>query len=163
MLLGRAKAGAACAYFAIKKLEVVGGDLLFHGNVGVKGQHGGNYGTQADLTDYLKNAPKALLVFAKYLDVVVGESDGTHPNGREQQQLNVDVAQVGDQQNRNNNGCQNNESAHGRGAGLTELALETKVANAFTHLQLAQYLDKPTAKGQADGERQQNGKARPKG
>ena len=129
----------------------------------MKGQHGGNHGTQAYLTDDLKNAPKALLVFAKDLDVVVGESDGSHPKGREQQQLNVDVAQVGNQQNRNNNSCQNNESAHGRGACLAELALEAQIADAFAHLQLAQYFDEPTTEGQADGERKQNGKGRPKG
>ena len=79
--------------------------------------------SQTYLSHNLELTLQAIFVVAEGLDVVVQKTERTEPNGRDNHQLNVDVVQLADQNNRNQHRKQNQHTAHRGSAFLRELTL----------------------------------------
>ena len=104
------------------------------------------------MADDLEFPRQALLVFHEDLDVVVDEADAAEQHGHEEHALDVDVGEVGQEQGRNEDGTQDDDAAHGRGALLLHLAFESEVADDFAYLlELEPFDDAPSRQ---DGDEQ---------
>ena len=136
----------------------VGGVL--DGHVGMPPHDGADDDAHADLADDLEAACESFFVFLEDLDVVVDEADGAQPHRYEQHHLGVDVGQVGKQQRRNQDGREDDEAAHGRGALLVHLAFQPEVAHDFTYLLELQPFDDALAKEDANDQRRDQAHAR---
>ena len=109
---------------------------------------------QPDLSHDLETALEPLLVVAENLDVVVQSADQPQPYGRDDHQLDVDVVEPSEQKDRNQNRKQDDHAAHGGGAALLELSLQTEVADLFADLLAAQEVDDLAAENDDDQQRE---------
>ena len=75
------------------------------------------------------------------LDVVVQEAYSAAPYGGDEQQDGVDAVEPADQQRGSQEGYHDDEAAHGGGAFLLHLALESEVADGLSDLVLLQPAD----------------------
>ena len=90
-----------------------------------------------------------------------GEAQQTQPNRRENHQENVDVAQFAKQEYRDENGGDDDESAHCGGAGFLVLPLQSQVSDAFADLFLFQEFNEIFPEKDGDNQRQHESRDRP--
>ncbi len=109
---------------------------------------------QPHLADDLEAAFEALLVFAEYFDVVVGEAQQAEPHGGYDHELDIDVAQVAEEYDRHEHRAQDDHAAHRRGAAFFHLALQAEVADLFADLVAAEPFDDLLAENGADEQRE---------
>lgn len=100
---------------------------------------------------------------AEDLDVVVQAADESEPERRDEHQLDVDVVELAHQQRGNQDGQQDEDAAHGRGAALLELSFEPQVANLLADLLAAQQVDDAASEDDDDEQCQDDGRRRPEG
>ena len=67
-------------------------------------------------------------------DVVIPESQASAPHGGQKQELDVDIAQVTEQQHCRQQRDKDDNTAHGRGSLLCHLAFQTEVPDGFANL-----------------------------
>ena len=108
--------------------ELVGGDILADA-------HGERYQqAECELEHQLALLRKAFFIMLEYLYIIVGESYASAPYCGEDEQLDVDVAEVAYQQHAHQQGEDYNDAAHRRGALLLHLAGQAEVPYAFADL-----------------------------
>ena len=95
---------------------------------------------------------------AEDLDVVVQTADQPQPDGRDQHQPDVDVAQVADEQHRDQDGDEDDDATHRGGTLLLQLALQPEVADLLANLLAAQEVDDPASEDDDDQQRQDDGR-----
>ena len=108
---------------------------------------------ESHLADYLESALEPLLVFAEYLDVVVGETEQAEPYGRHYHELDIDVAQVAEEYYRDEHGSEDYQSSHRGGSAFLHLSFQTEVANLFAYLVPPEPFDYLFAEDGADEQR----------
>ena len=132
-------------------------DLLAHDDLGREPHRRADDDPESHLPDDLEPPLEALLVVAEHLDVVVQPADEPQPHGRDEHQLHVDVVQAPDEQHRHQNGHQDDDPAHRRGALLLELPLESEVADLLADLLAPQEVDHPASEDDDDQQRKDDG------
>src|SRR5690606_41808656 len=96
---------------------------------------------ESNLPYNLENTFKSLLVFFENLNVIVDETDGSHPQGRGDEQHDVDVVQLGKQQHRDQRRYDDDQTSHRWSSGFLSLSFQPKFADGFTDLLCAQEVD----------------------
>ena len=109
---------------------------------------------QSDLSHDLEAALETLFVVAENLDVVVQSADKSQPYAGDDHQLDVDVVEPSEQKDRHEDRQQDDHAAHGRGAALLELSLQTEVADLLADLLAAQEVDDLAAENDDDQQRE---------
>ena len=108
---------------------------------------------EGDLPEELGFLGKPFLPLLEHLDIVVGETQGSAPQGAEQQQDHVDVGQVAEQQDAREDGQDDDDAAHRRGPFLLDLPLEAEVAHGFSDLVALEGADDPLARQEGEQHR----------
>ncbi|CAI8348499.1 MAG: Uncharacterised protein [Flavobacteriia bacterium] len=116
-------------------------DLFFNDHLRVEEQDRANDHAKDHLAEHFEDAPQPFFIFLEHLDVVVQEADEAHPYRGDHEQLDVHIVESGKKQGGNENGREDEETAHGRCPGLFLLPLESEVPNGLAHLQLVQKSD----------------------
>ena len=99
----------------------------------------------------------------EYFYIIVGETYAAAPYRSEDKELDVDIAEVADKQDRDQQRNQDDDSSHGRCPFLLHLAGETEVADAFTYLLALQPADDAAAGEESNQHAQHDGCHRPEG
>ena len=76
----------------------------------------------------------AFLAVLEHLDVVVGKAQSAAPEGAHQQQLDIDVAEVAEQEHAAQDGEDDDEAAHRGGAFFLHLIRQAQVSHGFPDL-----------------------------
>ena len=97
---------------------------------------------------------------AEDLDVVVQPADQPQPDGRDDHQLDVDVVEPSEEQDRDEDRQQDDDAAHRGGAAFLELSLEPEVADVLADLLAAQEVDDLAAEDDDDQQREDDGRRR---
>lgn len=134
-----------------------------HDDVGREPHGRSDDDAEPHLSHDLETALQPLLPVAENLDVVVQSADQTEPDGRHEQQLDVDVVQLADEQHRDQDGDENDHAAHRGRAFLLQLALKPEVADVLADLLAAQEVDDRTSEDNDDQQRQNDGRRGPEG
>ena len=127
------------------------------GNVAADAYGQGHYETEAELEHEFSLLRKPFLVVLEHLDIVVGEAYSAAPDRRQDEQLDIDVAEVAYQQYGNQQRNQNDDSTHGRGALLLHLTRKAEVAYAFADLLALQPSDDAASCEKGDQHAQHDG------
>ena len=135
-------------------------DLLADDDLGRKPHRRADDDAQPDLAHDLKAALEPLLVVAEDLDVVVQPADQPQPDGRDDHQLDVDVVEPSEEQDRDEDRQQDDDAAHRGGAAFLELSLEPEVADVLADLLAAQEVDDLAAEDDDDQQREDDGRRR---
>ena len=77
---------------------------------------------------------ESFLVVFEDLDVVIGESKRSAPYRGQEQELDVDVPQVAEQQDRNHNRKDDDDTTHCRSAFLLHLAFQPEIPDCLSDL-----------------------------
>ncbi len=91
------------------------------------------------------------------LGVVVAETDGAEAEEAEERDPDVGVVEVGPEEGGHDDGDDDQDAAHGGGAGFLLVRLGAFLADVLADLEIAQVVDHPGAEGDAKKERGEAG------
>ena len=111
------------------------------------------------MSHYLELAFHAFFIVMSHLDVVVGKTESTAPDGGNDHEQHVNVVELAQQQARHQDGNDDDDTAHRGSTLLLQLALKPQVAHNLAHLHELKAVDDATAKYYGDEERQDECKA----
>ena len=109
-------------------------DFLSYDNVVVEAHRQTDYTAQHYLQNELSSFAHAFLVVLEHLYIIIGETDSAAPYSGENQQLSIYVGQVAEKQGGHQDGKQDDDTAHSRGALLLHLTFESEIANRLANL-----------------------------
>src|SRR5690606_17318 len=96
-----------------------------------------------------------LFIFFEHFDVIIQKADATHPYGRNQQQYYIYIGEFPKQEGRNDDGCQDDEPAHGGCTLLRQLTFQPQIPDALAYLFSAQHIYELAAEDDGDEQRKQ--------
>ena len=128
--------------------------VLADNDVGTEEEDETHDETQTYLADDFEPSVHSLFVLLKYLDIVVGEAQGTEPHRRYHHQNKINIRQLGAQQDGDEDGDDDDDTTHRGRSLLAHLSLQAQVAYRLAYLEILQAVDDAPTDGRSDEKRE---------